>query len=171
MASRHSTAPAGQTNGRTTEQVALRLRPDVALRLRASAEAAGRTMSDYVAALVDGRANGAGVHPVCGVADEPAASRMHALGEVSRLANAIYNHKNALHLARGELGRAHGGVKHLFETATTAAEAHRFELAAAVRSLRDAIAKADQTIAEVDDAYGPIRSELCACAKRLTRIG
>jgi len=163
MASRHSRAPAEQTNGRTTEQVALRMQPDAALRLRAAADASGRTMSDYVASLVDGRAHRAEL-------DSPE-SRGDALAEISRLANAIYNHVRLLELARGELGRAHGGVKHLFETATPAAEAHKYELAQAARSLRDAIARADQTIESANEAYGPLRLELAACAKRLVRIG
>jgi len=160
MANRHDGAPTAPTNGRTTELVGLRLKPDVALRLRVSADAAGRTMSDYVAALVDGRAG-----------DTSAAwsneDRWTAFDHASRTANAIFNLNRLLEGVRGELGRTHGGVKHLFETSRTAAEAHKYELAAAARALRDAIAKADKTVDEVGAAMVPIQAELAVFVKRI----
>jgi hypothetical protein len=148
-------------NRRSTEQVKLRLVPADAVRLRDAAEASGRTLSEYVMSLHDRQ--GASV-PVS--VEPPGAS----LAVVSRLASALAGLSDGLRLVRGDLGRSLGLVKHLFTSASTAAEAHHVELADAARELRTAIARADEAVIRLEDAMSPLQAEMRVAAKRLAQI-
>ena len=151
-------------SNRTTAQVKLRLAPDDALRLRTASDASGRTLSDFVVTLLDGKASGqATVGGGEGVGD--------ALAEVSRLANAVYNLTENLRLSRADLGRGLGLVKNLFNESQTAAEQHRHQLHEATVELRSAITRAEESSAFVSAEVARLRTEISACAKRLARIG
>ena len=75
--------------------------------------------------------------------------------------------------ARGELGRAFGLVKHLFEMPATAlnAERHSFELSETTRDARAAIANVDASIDRLLDELASIREDLATTARRLARSG
>jgi len=119
----------GTEVGRSTEQVKLRLRPEDALRLRISARDAHVDLSTYVALLLDDP-------------ERAAAARIPAsefpLADVSRLAGILGLLPEEVRRSRGELGRAFGLLKHLFEMPLTAsnAERHAFALANVTRDAR-----------------------------------
>jgi hypothetical protein len=148
---------------RSTEQIKLRLRPDEALRLRTAADTSGRTLSDFVVALLDGR--NTGDHPAT-AADE----RKVALAEVSRLANALYALAENLRLSRGDLGRGLGLMKNLFNEAAVVADRHRFAIDDAIRDVRRAIVRADESSGTVADAVRQLRAEIEVTVRRLVRM-
>jgi len=149
---------------RGTEQVKLRLSPAAALRLRTAATQSGRTLSEFVVALLDERV-------AAGAADASFPPDRDALAEVSRLAHAIYSLAEEARLARGELGRSLGLVKHLFTISSEKAQVMREELSAAVLGLRDATKTADSTLLALHEHLASMRSELAAAAKRIARLG
>ena len=152
----------GTEAGRSTEQVKLRLRPEDALRLRASAAQTRVDLSTYVALLLDDpqRAEAARVPQ----SDLP-------LAEVSRLAGVLGLLPEEVRRSRGELGRAFGLLKHFFEMPATAmnAERHAFALAEATRDARAAIQNVDPAVDRLLDELATIREDLAVTARRLAR--
>ena len=110
----------GTEAGRSTEQVKLRLRPEDALRIRVSARDARVDLSTYVALLLDDP-------------ERAAAARIPTsefpLADVSRLAGILGLLPEEVRRSRGELGRAFGLLKHLFEMPLTASNAERHAFA------------------------------------------
>jgi hypothetical protein len=159
--------PAARTSteaGRTTKPVKLRLRPEDALRLRAAARESGVDLSEYVARLLDDPQRAAAARaPVSAL----------PLADVSRLAGVLGVLPEEVRRARGELGRAFGLVKHLFEIPATAlnAERHSFELSETTRDARAAIANLDAAVDRLLDELATIREDLAITARRLARSG
>ncbi len=146
---------------RSTEQVKLRVQPADALRLRAQADLSGRSLSDYV------------VHLLAGATAAPPSSereRTIALVRISRLAAAIHAQAEQLRLARGDLGRAFGLLKHLFETAPVAASMHTDGLATVIAQARAATMNADIAVSATAERTAALRDELAITAKRLSRL-
>lgn len=159
----HIGAPAvrlGTEAGRSTEQVKLRLRPEDALRLRVSARESHVDLSSYVALLLDDP-------------ERAAAARIPTsefpLADVSRLAGVLGLLPEEVRRSRGELGRAFGLLKHLFEMPATAtnAERHAFALAEATRDARAAIENVDAAVDRLMDELAAIREDLAVTARRL----
>jgi len=152
----------GSEAGRSTEQVKLRLRPEDALRLRVSARDAHVDLSTYVALLLDDP-------------ERAAAARIPTsefpLADVSRLAGILGLLPEEVRRSRGELGRAFGLLKHLFEMPLTAsnAERHAFALATATRDGRAAIENVDAAVDRLVDELAAIREDLAVTARRLAR--
>jgi hypothetical protein len=159
---RNEVAPAARSEtGRTTEQLKLRLRPEDALRLRYAARERGVDVSAYVAQLLDDPERAA-------LLARPAVLEL-PLAEVSRLAGALGVLPEEARRSRGELGRAFGLLKHLFEMPQTAenAERHAFALADATRDARAAIENVDAAIEKLLDELASIREDLALTARRL----
>jgi hypothetical protein len=142
--------------------VKLRLQPADALRLRAAARESGVDLSEYVARLLD--------DPQRAIAARAPVLEL-PLADVSRLAGALAALPEEVRRARGELGRAFGLVKHLFEMPATAlnAERHAFELSETTRDARTAIANVDASIDRLLDELASIREDLATTARRLAR--
>ena len=155
-------ARTGTEAGRRTKPVKLRLRPEDALRLRAAARESGVDLSEYVARLLDDPQRAASARaPVSAL----------PLADVSRLAGVLGALPEEVRRARGELGRAFGLVKHLFEMPATAlnAERHSFELSETTRDARAAIQNVDASIDRLLDELASIREDLATAARRLAR--
>jgi hypothetical protein len=155
-------APAARTAEarRSTEQVKLRLRPEDALRLRAAAAERGLDVSAYVALLLDDPRR-----PLV-----PSPSSELQLAEVSRLAGLLGLLPEEVRRSRGgELGRAFGLLKHLFESPASApdAERHAYALGKATHDARIAIAKVETAIEHLIAELAPIREDLAVAARRL----
>ena len=158
--------PAARTSteaGRRTKPVKLRLRPEDALRLRTAARESGVDLSEYVARLLDDPQRAA-------VAARAAVSAL-PLADVSRLAGVLGALPEEVRRARGELGRAFGLVKHLFEMPATAlnAERHSLELSETTRDARAAIANVDASVDRLLEELASIREDLAMTARRLAR--
>jgi hypothetical protein len=145
-------------------QVKLRLRPEDALRLRTAARESGVDLSEYVARLLD--------DPQRAVAARVPVSAL-PLADVSRLAGVLGALPEEVRRARGELGRAFGLLKHLFEMPLTAsnAERHSLELSATTRDARAAIQNVDASVDRLLDELASIREDLATTARRLARSG
>ena len=148
---------------RSTVQVKLRLSPADALRLRASARDRGLEVSAYVSALLDDPSR----------ASAPPSALEVPLASVSRLAGLLGLLPEEVRRSRGELGRAFGLLKHLFEQPVSVANAERHaqELSAAVRDARGAIARVEASVESLVADLAPLRSELAATARRLCGRG
>jgi hypothetical protein len=157
-------ARTGTEAGRTTTAVKLRLRPEDALRLRTAARESGVDLSEYVARLLD--------DPERAVAARVPVSAL-PLADVSRLAGVLGALPEEVRRARGELGRAFGLLKHLFEMPATAlnAERHSFELSETTRDARTAIQNVDASVDRLLDELASIREDLATTARRLARSG
>jgi hypothetical protein len=153
-------APAARSEARrSTEQVKLRLPPADALRLRAAAAERGLDVSAYVALLLDDPRR-----PLV-----PSPSSDLPLAEVSRFAGLLGLLPEEVRRSRGELGRAFGLLKHLFESPASAlnAERHAYALAQATREARAAIANVDAAVERLLDELASIREDLAVAARRL----
>jgi hypothetical protein len=157
-------ALSGTESRRTTKPVKLRLRPEHALRLRSAAREAGVDLSKYVARLLD--------DPERAAAARSPVSTL-PLADVSRLAGALGVLPDEVRRARGELGRAFGLLKHLFEMPATTlnAERHAFELSETTRDARAAIQNVDASVDRLLDELASIREDLATTARRLARSG
>lgn len=144
---------------RSTEQVKLRLPPVDALRLRAAAHERELDVSAYVALLLDDPRR---------TVVAPSSSEL-PLAEVSRLAGLLGLLPDEVRRSRGELGRAFGLLKHLFENPVSAldAERHAYALAEATRDARAAIANVDAAVERLLDELATIREDLAVAARRL----
>jgi hypothetical protein len=152
--------PAARSEARrSTEQVKLRLRPEDALRLRAAAAERELDVSAYVALLLDDPRR-----PLV-----PPPSSELQLAEVSRLAGLLGLLPEEVRRSRGELGRAFGLLKHLFESPASAldAERHAYALGKATREARIAIAKVETAVEHLIAELAPIREDLAVAARRL----
>jgi hypothetical protein len=93
------------------------------------------------------------------------------LADVSRLAGVLSVLPEEVRRARGELGRAFGLLKHLFEMPMTSSNAmrHSLELSQITRDARAAIQNVDASVERLLDELASIREDLAMTARRLAR--
>ncbi|MGP6158609.1 MAG: hypothetical protein ACLPYS_14085 [Vulcanimicrobiaceae bacterium] len=129
------------------------------MRLRAAARERGVDLSAYVALLLDDPAH----------RPPPPAPSDLPLAEVSRFAGLLGLLPEEVRRSRGELGRAFGLLKHLFESPVSAlnAERHAYALAEATRDARAAIAMVDAAVERLLDELASIREDLAVAARRI----
>jgi hypothetical protein len=157
---RNGSPAADPEDRRSTEQVKLRLRPADAARLRAAATSShAQSVSEYVVLMLD-------TPERVPVFD---ASSQASLAIVANLTTAIGMLPEEAGRCRGELGRAFGLLKHLFEQPASAinAERHAYAIAEATREARAAMAAVEAAVEKMGADLAPIRRDLGPVVKAL----